>query len=392
MSKERFVVVGAGAFGGWTALHLRLRGHEVTLVDAYGAGNSRSSSGDETRVIRSVYIDELYAKMATRSAQLWRQYEAAWGEKLLYPSGVLSLLGTDENRWAIAKKYYDQYDWPYQELSPAQLRQQYPLINPEGVHKAVLEQDSGFLLARMGCKAVLKAFVAAGGTYTVAQAKPMGIQNEAMEGVQLSNGQTLTADRYIFACGPWLGRLFPVEIGQHIRSTQQDIYYFGLPAQTAGQWQKMPVWLDFLPNLPEKTMMYGIPAAGSDAALRGFKIGEDRAGPPFDPDSDSRIFDQKWFERIQNYLGYRFPGLLNAPLAESRVCQYESTLDAHFLVDQLPSAHNAYVMGGGSGHGYKMGAALGEWMCQYLLSEVPHEPLFGFARLAGLELDMENRR
>jgi glycine/D-amino acid oxidase-like deaminating enzyme len=392
MRKERIAVVGAGAFGGWTALHLRQRGHEVVLIDAYGAGNSRSSSGDETRVIRSMYVDEIYAKMAMRAAEIWRKHEADWGQQLLYNSNVLSLVGKDEKRWAAAKGYFDQYGWGYTELDPAELQQRFPLIHLEGIEKGVIEDQSGFLLARMGCQAVLKAFVAAGGTYVVAQAKPKGIINQTMQGLQLSNGETLTADRYIFACGPWLGKLFPDEIGHRIQPTRQEIYYFGLPAETAHLWQSMPVWLDFEPNLPENTMMYGIPGAGSDAAVRGFKIGEDRAGPYFDPDTDERDTDTAWLERVRHYMHFRFPGLRHAPLSESRVCQYESTPDAHFLVDQLPTAHNAWVMGGGSGHGYKMGAALGEWMCQHLFGEVPHEPLFGFGRLEGAIVGGEMRR
>jgi glycine/D-amino acid oxidase-like deaminating enzyme len=390
MAKEHIAVVGAGAFGGWTALMLLRKGFRVTLLDAWGAGNSHSTSGDETRVIRSVYTDEIYAAMASRSMQLWRENEAQFATKIFYNSGVLSLLGREDTRWRAAKVYFDQYQWPYQELSVKELQVRYPLVNFDNVTYGALELESGFLLARMGCHVVARAFVAEGGDYRIAHAKPSAIISEHCQGLILSDGTTLRADKYIFACGPWLGKIFPEEIGARIQSTRQDLYYFGVPAgQTA--LHQLPAWLDFVPNYQD-TMMYGIPATGSDAALRGFKMGEDKAGPPFDPDEDDRRIQAAWLRRVRKYLAFRFPVLADAPLSESRVCQYENTFDAHFLIDQLPTANNVWIMGGGSGHGYKMGAALGEWMSQYMAGEVSAEPLFSFRRLRDLHIGVKQRR
>ena len=71
-TQQRIVVVGAGAFGGWTALQLRQKGADVTLLDAWGPGNSRASSGGETRVIRAIYgADRVYVEMVKRSYELW---------------------------------------------------------------------------------------------------------------------------------------------------------------------------------------------------------------------------------------------------------------------------------------------------------------------------------
>jgi glycine/D-amino acid oxidase-like deaminating enzyme len=84
------VVVGAGAFGGWTALYLLRHGARVTLVDAWGPGNSRASSGGETRIIRGGYgPNQPYTKMSARALQLWRDHERLWHRRFLYPIGVL---------------------------------------------------------------------------------------------------------------------------------------------------------------------------------------------------------------------------------------------------------------------------------------------------------------
>src|SRR3981081_1842251 len=95
--KPRIVVVGAGAFGGWTALHLLEGGAQVTLLDAWGPGNSRASSGGETRVMRGSYgLDQASTEMATRALHLWARYERRWKRTMLHRSGVLWMATDDD--------------------------------------------------------------------------------------------------------------------------------------------------------------------------------------------------------------------------------------------------------------------------------------------------------
>src|SRR3984885_12939288 len=91
MKKQLHVaVIGAGAFGGWTALYCLRGGARVTLLDAWGPGNSRASSGGETRIIRGAYGPERhYTELAARSFVLWKQHEAEWKQKFFFPIGVL---------------------------------------------------------------------------------------------------------------------------------------------------------------------------------------------------------------------------------------------------------------------------------------------------------------
>src|SRR5258708_34097406 len=89
------IVVGAGAFGGWSALQLAHRGIRVTLIDAWGPGNSRASSGGETRTIRATYgpAPILYVKMVARALQLWQGYPQGWNLKLFFRVGAPPLAG-----------------------------------------------------------------------------------------------------------------------------------------------------------------------------------------------------------------------------------------------------------------------------------------------------------
>ena len=96
-TKTHIAVIGAGAFGGWTALYLLRRGARVTLLDAWGPGNSRASSGGETRVIRGTYgPNQPYTKLAARATQLWQENEKRWNLKLLHQTGVLWMVAGDD--------------------------------------------------------------------------------------------------------------------------------------------------------------------------------------------------------------------------------------------------------------------------------------------------------
>jgi glycine/D-amino acid oxidase-like deaminating enzyme len=110
---------------------------------------------------------------------------------------------------------------------------------------------------------------------------------------------------------------------------------------------------------------YGIP--GSDR--RGFKIADDTRGPEFDPTNGERVISSDTLNRVREYVAFRFPALRNAPLVETRVCQYEQTLDSHFIVDRHPENENVWLLGGGSGHGFKHGPALGEMMAELILKD-----------------------
>src|SRR5581483_3294948 len=136
-------------------------------------------------------------------------------------------------------------------------------------------------------------------------------------GVRLSDGTTLTADAYVFACGPWLGRLFPDVLGERIRVTRQEVFFFGTPpGDPRFTEEALPVWADH-----GARFMYGIP--GNE--WRGFKVADDTRGPPFDPTSGERLHTPAALRAVRDYLAVRFPALADAPLLEARVCQYENS-------------------------------------------------------------------
>jgi glycine/D-amino acid oxidase-like deaminating enzyme len=196
-----------------------------------------------------------------------------------------------------------------------------------------------------------------------------------MRALPLPGGVSLTADQYVFACGPWLGRLFPDIIGDRIRPTRQEVFFFGVPARDARYTEAgMPAWIDA--GTPH--IFYGIP--GNE--WRGFKAANDTRGPLCDPTSQERTVTPEALRNVREHVEFRYPGLKGAPVVETRVCQYEQTPDENFILDRHPDADNVWLAGGGSGHGYKHGPAVGELMAQLVLGRKPLDSFFGLARFA----------
>ena len=163
-AKPHIAVVGAGAFGGWTALHLRERGARVTLLDAWGPGNSRSSSGGETRIMRGAYgPGQPYTELAARSLKLWQRYERRWKRRFLHHAGVLWMSnGRDDSYERGSLKELRAAKIKFQELSAAQMKKRWPQINFDGIEWGIHETECGYLDARASCHAVVEALVAAG--------------------------------------------------------------------------------------------------------------------------------------------------------------------------------------------------------------------------------------
>lgn len=347
-------VIGGGAFGGWTALHLLRRGLRVTLVDAWGPGHSRSSSGDETRVIRSTYgNNRFYFGLNVRALQLWKDHQAKWNKKLFHPVGVLWLCYQESTPLVDDSiPFAEAHGMPYQYLDLRTLRERFPLVNTEDLHHGWLDPHGGYLMARESTRAVAEAFVAEGGTFVQAHATPGKIMQGKLQDVHLSTGSTLHADAYLFACGSWMGQVFPEILGNVITCTKQEAYYFGIPSGDSARYDALPAWVD----VDGDDYYYGIPGNAS----RGFKIGVDRRGERFDPTHGERLANPQVLERARKFIAHRFPGLKNAPLVESRVCPYENSPDGNFIFDSHPEASNVIFLGGGSGHGFKHGPALGE--------------------------------
>ena len=372
--QDRVVVVGAGAFGGWTALALRRAGMQVTLVDAWGAGHSRASSGGETRVIRAVYNGvAAYTAMAMRAMTLWREAEREWNRQLVFRTGALWMCGDDDGYVRRSIEPMQAAGLPLEQLSPSDASRRFPQVSFRDVRTVYLEPDAGFIPARAACEMVREAFVREGGTYRQAWARPATAAGGRLASLRLGDGSTLDADRFVFACGPWMSELFPDVVGRRIVATRQEVFFFGTPpGDTRYDVGALPAWL----HIGER-LVYGLPSF----ERRGLKVADDTAGNEVNPTTVDRSPSAAGLARARVILAERFPALADAPLLEARVCQYEASSDGHFLIDRHPALENVWLVGGGSGHGFKMGPALGEHVNALVQGRAQVNPLFAYGRL-----------
>jgi monomeric sarcosine oxidase len=365
------VVIGAGVFGAWTAWHLRRAGQRVLLVDKYGPANARASSGGQTRVIRMAYgPDEVYTRMSQQSLLGWKEFFARIAKPELFrETGVLWLAKPDDASAAASLAVLAKNGIRHELLDADALAQRYPqiVIPPGG--RGILEPDSGGLLARRAVQAVVEDTLLDGAELRIETVLPP-VGEGTLTAIKTASGEAIRAERFVCACGPWLGSVLPDVLGARIFPTRQEVFYFG-PAAGDRRFTSpaLPIWLDFDRDY------YGFP----DIDGSGFKIAHDVHGEAIDPDSLERVPSSSRIERAREFLARRFPALAAAPLVGAEVCQYENTGNGDFVIDRHPDFGNVWIAGGGSGHGFKHGPAVGAYLVERMLKAGPVEPRFALA-------------
>ena len=351
------VVVGAGIFGASLAHELVERGWTVTLVDRCPPGHVRAASGGESRLIRFAHgADAWYVRSARRSRERWLQLERETGTRLLVPAGLVWFARQEHGWEAESERVLRAEGIPVERLTPDEAASLFPSFSTDDLAFCLLEPEAGILRARDATRAVVELGRSKGVRFLGGEARPAGA------GVSL-DGETLAAEAVVWACGAWLAALFPGVV--RLRVTRQEVLFFGAPID----WETPPVpgWVDY------DAAFYGL----GDLDGRGVKVSPDREGPAFDPDRDGRAPTVEAEREARGYLRHRFPALADAPLVFSRVCPYSLTGDTHFLAAPHPEHDRVWLLGGGSGHGFKHGPALAEYTADLLEGKAAPEPRFG---------------
>ena len=357
-ASSRVAVVGAGVMGAWTALELARRGHAVTLIDAYGAASSLASSGGETRLTRSAHgSDTHYPRWQRRSLLAWKALEQSAGQRLFLGTGVLWFAHRDDGFEADALRTLPSLDVPVERLAADEVGRRFPGIGTDGLAWALFEPEAGVLLARRGVRATVEAARRLGVEMRIGRIEPPAGEGDHLANVRLAGAESVEADAFVFACGPWLPKLVP---DAPVTATRQEVVFFAPPpGDDRFHIGPMPGWVDY------DAAFYGL----GSVERRGFKIAPDSPGDVIDPDTQSRVLTAPWIDAARGFLRERFPSLAAQPVSEGRVCQYEATPDSHFLIDRHPAWSNAWVVGGGSGHGFKHGPVIGEFVAAALVGD-----------------------
>jgi monomeric sarcosine oxidase len=379
MNPNKVVVVGAGVFGAWTAHHLKQQGYDVTLVDAWGPGHSRSSSGGESRLTRAAYgKDDIYTRMARDSLPQWKELSATAGLPIFVPSGILFFFPTEEPYVGDSIAAHKKFGLPTEVLTQAEMAKRWPVIDFDGIRVGLFEPGFGALMARRAVQTLVRRLErGAHGQIPVAveraAIRPLaGEAGDHIESVRTIDGNWISGAKFVFALGPWLPKIFPDVIGRKIEPTRQEVFYFATPpGDDRFQSWRLPGWADFNGG----DIFYGFP----DLEGRGAKFAHDQHGIEVDPDTQDRRPTKAALDEIIAYRDRRFPSLRGAQLTGSEVCQYENSSNGDFLIDFHPTLKNVLLVGGGSGHGFKHGPEVGRYAAGLLAGSVTPEPRFSLA-------------
>lgn len=361
-------IVGAGVFGAWTAWHLLRAGKTVRLFDAYGAGHARGSSGGESRVIRMGYgADTIYSEMARDSLKYWKDLSDTASAPIFHNTGVLWFAPQGDAYTAQSLAWLQANRVGHEHGDVRWLQDKYRQMQFYQGETGILETEAGALIAARG----VQELIADAQIEVERVVMPAPLFSKKTKRHTLPDGGT--ADHLVYAAGPWIAELFPQQLGGKIVATRQEVYHFGAAqGDTRFAPPELPVWADF----NNGRIVYGIP----DLEGAGFKIAIDAHGPTIDPDTMERQLSPAGIAEARAYLQRRFPGLANAPLLGGRVCQYENSSNGDYLIDRFPGQEHVWLVGGGSGHGFKNGPAVGKRVAAHILdANLAVEPRFSFA-------------
>ncbi|MDB5714929.1 MAG: FAD-dependent oxidoreductase [Sphingomonadales bacterium] len=368
-----FIVIGAGVFGAWIAWTLQRRGHRVMLVDAWGVAHSRASSGGETRLIRTEYAaNALDTRWAWESLAEWQALSKRHENPIFRDIGALYIYPEDTAKINESLAIQQGLGIPIEKMGVSGMARRWPQINFDGIATGLMQPTMGVLMARRSVQTLVSEFVGAGGGFRPFAVDTPRSARASLDEITGNDGETLKADNFIFACGPWLPKLFPDVVSERIVPTRQEVFYFApAPGDNRFAPPHLPAWVD----AGDPDLHYGFP----DIEYRGFKIALDSHGPEYDPDSVDRRITDEGLANVRAYLARRFPDLAKRPLASSEVCQYENSDNGHLLIDRHPAWSNSWIVGGGSGHGFKHGPAVGRYVTNLVLDTGKAEPAFALA-------------
>jgi glycine/D-amino acid oxidase-like deaminating enzyme len=386
------VVVGAGAFGAWTALHLQRRGATVTLVDQYGPANSRATSGGETRGVRTSYGDRphglQWGRWAARAIGRWKAWDEEHTDDLL-PSlftttGDIILREEADDPYVLqTRENWDAMGHSYEVLTPDEVRYRWPVLQTPEVNVALYEPAAGVVRARRAIESVARVFEQEGGELVIGNVVMGDTGGRAVTDVVVGGDRRLNAGTFVFALGPWFPKFFPELMSRRLRiRTLGHVYYVATPPGDESYRA---------PNLPSYAVpgCTGWPALPHDA--RGFRI---RTGghQGEDPDTSVRWIAEEYHDRPREILGKYFPALAEQPFNETRCCHYESSVDSNFIIDHHPGYDNAWLAGGGSAEAFKQGPVLGEYIAGRVLDADAEPELAEGFRLKEQEFEEDERR
>jgi sarcosine oxidase len=375
------LVVGLGAMGSSTAVHLAQRGHRVLGFDRFTPPHAHGSSHGGTRIIRKAYWeDPRYVPLLLRAYELWRRLEADSGQSLLHITGGLMIGRADSDLVAGSRASAEEFGLQHEVLSAGEMRRLYPAFKVDDDWVALWERDAGYLRPEACVEQQLEQAALAGAE--------LHFDEPVMEWNALPDGgvsvrttqETYTADHLVIAAGPWAPRILG-ELNLPLRVTRQVVYWFE-PTGSIDLFrrERMPIYVREMEK--GQPMLYGFPLTGADR--EGVKVGLHGSEDVCSPETVDRAIGRSEELTIRERLADALP-LLTGRLLHAETCLYTMTPDENFVIDTHPEFPQVTLAAGFSGHGFKFASVLGEVLADLATGSKPAYDLelFSLRRFAG---------
>lgn len=353
------IVVGIGAMGSSACYHLARRGVRVLGLEQFDIPHALGSSHGASRMIRQAYYEHPdYVPLLRRAYQLWDEFEAISGQKLLYRTGGLYMGPPEGEVVGGALRSAREHQLPHELLDRDEIRGRYPQFQIPGNWAGLFEPEAGFLTPERVIAAYAQAALHAGaelhGRETVLE------WTADSHGVRVRTAKDeYHAAHLVFCGGPWSGKLLR-DLGTHLTVTRQVLGWVWPREPKAFALGRFPVWaIDRL----DGTIHYGFPMT---VDVPGFKVAHHGPGPTTDPDRVDRDEQPGDEESFRQVLRTSIPAA-NGPLLSMKACLYTNSPDGHFIIDRHPAHERVTLACGFSGHGFKFASVVGEILADLAL-------------------------
>ncbi|XP_064379328.1 peroxisomal sarcosine oxidase [Dromaius novaehollandiae] len=362
------IVIGAGIQGSFAAYHLAKRGRDTLLLEQFLLPHARGSSHGQSRIIRSAYLQQHYARMMPESFRLWQRLEDRTGTRLYRRTGLLVLGAPGEPQFERWRRAAARPRGPAEELDAAARRRRFPGLGPGGDEAALWDGAGGVLHADRALRAVQELFRRSGGTLRDGE-KVLGIEPGALLAVSTSAG-VYRARRLVVAAGAWSSQLLaPLGLRLPLQPLRVHVCYWKekVPGSYSAE-RPFPCFMAVgLPQAPHG--VYGLPSCEYPGLVKVCY----HHGSPTDPDQRDRPAPgdgRRDVALLCRFVGSYLPGLEPEP-ALLEPCLYTNTPDGDFILDRHPKHSNIIIGAGFSGHGFKLAPVVGKLLCELSLGEEP---------------------
>ena len=352
----KIIIIGAGINGVTAAIELKVRGHDVVLVDPGPLPHPLAASTDISKAVRAAYgDDEEYTDLAERSMERWRKWNAQFGVELYHEVGFLFL------RRGVMEPGHFEYEsfkllqgrgHQLERMNPSRLSERFPAWRAELYLDGFFEAKAGYVESGR----VVATLIAHARSLQIelregSRFAHLDESDDRVRGIVLEDGQRMSGDAVVFAVGAWTPYSLPFTRG-FFRATGHPVFHLKPRDMSLFVPERFPIFGADIST----TGFYGFPLSREGVV----KIANHGPGREMSPESNERAVTPNEENSMREFVSETFPALGDAPIVNTRICLYSDTHDGHFWIAPDPERRGLVLATGDCGHGFKFAPLLGE--------------------------------